>query len=525
MRKSQSIRLATIFLLTAVTANAVYSQSTKSKKSSTGDQGASASDQSGGDGTDDGSGSTGDKSGGKGATKSDAKSTGDTSKTGFDDGTYAEATAITYKAMQSIAAGVAAKRDPAVKAFIVFDPTSFANIAQYRIQFPQVVLLRKSLCGALANMDKEIKAEKKARQDANQVIPRQTYGADASLPGLSPAGQIVDLAQKVLTMMQTTTTITGASVNVTDEALVADVAANLHKLDPNLTIYYPGEFLLPDIGESDINTAMNADWCQNAPDLGASHHIVAEVVRLGVARQEAATRYQLLTAALDKYNTAMTANPKRASADQATSTDGTGTIGKDKKKKQPTGTAGASPAPTTTASDATQTNGPTAQEKKDALDQFFTDTGFTDAVKATGYQTNLKSYMDAYDALLTSLSTPDTKAQTMFSRLVIAERLDSILRPSPVPDPTDATKTIPSPVVNVLIVKWLRAGALNKTRKNLFFLGQRNYYAGGATALYVYFDSDQKMLASGTITNTSPYVHDKDFDKKKPVPLIDLTTP
>jgi hypothetical protein len=523
MQESPLLRLVTILLLSAITSTALHPQSTK--KGSSGDQSSSTGDQSGADVTNDGSGGTKDKTSGKDASKSDDKSKGDTSKTGFDDGTYAEATAITYKAMQSIGSGIAAKRNTTANTFVVFDPTTFANIAQYRIQFPQIVLLRKSLCGALTIMDKEINNEKKARQEANQVITRPTFGAGASLAGLSPAGQIVDLAQKVLTMMQTTTTIAGASVNVTDEALVTEVAASLHKLNTDLAVYYPGEFLLPDIGESDINKAMNANWCQDAPDLGQSHHIVAEVVRLGVARQEAATRYQLLTAALDKYNSAVTPSAKKANTDQTAPTDKTVQTDKDKKKKKPNGTAGASPAPAPAASDATQTHEPTVQEKKDALDQFFAETGFTDTVKATGYQTNLKSYMDAYDALLTSLATPDTKGQTMFSRLVIAERLDSILKPSPIPDPNDATKTIPSPVVvNVVIVKWLRAGALNKTRKNLFFLGQRNYYAGGATALYEYFDGDQKMLASGTITETSPYVHDKDFDKKKSVTMIDLAT-
>src|SRR5438045_2883738 len=87
MPKSLLPQLVTILLLSAITSTAVYPQSTKSKKGSSGDQSSSTGDQSGSDGTDDGSGGTQDKTGGKDAPKSDDKSKGDTSKTGFDDGT------------------------------------------------------------------------------------------------------------------------------------------------------------------------------------------------------------------------------------------------------------------------------------------------------------------------------------------------------------------------------------------------------------------------------------------------------
>jgi len=533
MQQAPMLKAVTFLLLLVITSTTIHAQSTKSKKGSSGDQSASNGDQSGsGDsgGTDDGSGDKKSKAGsGDGSDKNGDKSKGDTSKTGFDDGTYAEATAISYKAMQSIAEGIASKASKAANAFVVFDPTTFANIAQYRIQFPQIVLLRTSLCGTLHNMDAEKRKEKKEREEATQEIVKPLAGEGASLAGLSPAGQIVDLTQKVLTMMQTTTTITGASVNVTDEALVAEVATRLTKLTQAPAVYYPGEFLLPDIGETEINSAMTDGWCQNAPELGAAHHIVAEVVRLGVAREEAAGRYQLLTAALDRYNMIINPSTKKTNTDQAAQPNQAGQEDKTKKKKKPNGAGGAPPAqaPAPAAPEGNQPRVPTAQEKADALKEFFAETGFTDTVKATGYQANLKSYMDAYDALLASLATPDTKGQTTFSRLVIAERLDSILEPPGTPDPKDATKTIRSTiVVNVVIVKWLRAGALNKTRKNLFFLGQRNYYAGGATGLYEYFDGEQKMLASGTITETSPYVHDKDFDNKekdKRIEMIDLS--
>jgi hypothetical protein len=63
------------------------------------------------------------------------------------------------------------------------------------------------------------------------------------------------------------------------------------------------------------------------------------------------------------------------------------------------------------------------------------------------------------------------------------------------------------------MVKWLRAGALTKTRKNLFFLGARTYYGPGATALYEYYDHEQRLEKSGTVTATARYVHDTTFDK------------
>lgn len=525
MKQSPLFRFVTIVLLSTITSTAAYTQTAKSKTGTSGGNSTTSGGQSGSEGTDASSG--GSNTGGNDASKSADKSKGDTSKTGFDDGTYAEATAITYKAMQSIASGIAAKRTTTADTVVVFDPVTFANIAQYRIQFPQVVLLRTSLCGTLTNMDDEKAAEKKLRdQAAKQGIVKPSVGAESSLTGLSPAGQIVDLAQKVLTMMQTTTTIAGASVNVTDESLVSEVAASLHKANDGLAVYYPGEFLLPEMDETEINSAMTDSWCAGGQPLGQAHHIVAEVVRLGVARQEAASRYQLLTAALDKYNAVVNSSANKANPGQADQPNKADPTDNTKKNKVPTRQAGTAQAPAQApaASEANQTHMPTAQEKKDALDKFYAETGFTDVVKATGFQTNLKSYMDAYDALLTSLAAPDTKGQTMFSRLVIAERLDSILKETPVKDPKDANKTV-TPVVNVVIVKWLRAGALNKTRRNLFFLGQRNYYAGGATALYEYFDNNQKMLASGTITKTSPYVHDKDFDNKNKnlnVELINL---
>jgi hypothetical protein len=509
--------LVSILFLAAITSTTVYPQTTKNEKGSSGDLGSSTGDQPGSDGTDDGSG--GSKAGAKDASKNDDKSKGDTSKTGFDDGTYAEATAITYKAMQSIATVIADKRNKTADTFVVFDPVTFANIAQYRIQFPQVVMLRTSLCGTLTAMDNE-KAAETAVRDRNatqEAVKPGAVGAGSSSASLSPAGQIVDLAQKVLTMMQTTTTIAGASVNITDEALVSEVAAGIHQAAGSLAVYYPGEFLLPDMDEIEINSAMTDPFCAGGQPLGQAHHIVAEIVRLGVARQEAANRYQLLTAALDKYNSIVNPSAKKANTEQPKQADP-----KDKTKNKGRGANGAAAAPAPAApaaSETAQPHVPTAQEKKDALDQFYGDTGFTNVAQATGYQANLKSYMDAYDALLTSLATPDAKGQTMFSKLVIAERLDAILKETAFKDAKNNTVT---PVVNVVIVKWLRAGALNKTRKNLFFLGQRNYYAGGATALYEYFDDNQKMLASGTITETSPYVHDKDFDNKEKNKKIEM---
>ena len=185
--------------------------------------------------------------------------------------------------MQSIATVIADKRNKTADTFVVFDPVTFANIAQYRIQSPQVLMLRTSLCGALTKMDDEKAAEKGARaQNATQEVVRpEAVGAGSSLAGLSPAGQIVDLAQKVLTMMQTTTTIAGASVNITDEALVSEVAAGLHQANGSLAVYYPGEFLLPDMDEIEINSAMTDPFCAGGQPLGQAHHIVAEIVRLG----------------------------------------------------------------------------------------------------------------------------------------------------------------------------------------------------------------------------------------------------
>ena len=179
MRISPLMRTATLVLLAAVTSTTVYSQKTKTKKSSEagsttgGDQSASG-DESG----DDTSGGTKDKTGSKDAPKTDDKSKGDTSKTGFDDGTYAEATAITYKAMQSIAADIAAKGKniggtPKANTYVVFDPTTFATIAQYRITFPQIVLTRNSFCDALTEYDKA--TNKPA--DSGGFKPKETVGA------------------------------------------------------------------------------------------------------------------------------------------------------------------------------------------------------------------------------------------------------------------------------------------------------------------------------------------------------------
>jgi hypothetical protein len=536
------LRIISALLISSLTATTVHPAATKTKKSGSGDQSSSGGDQSSsGDGSDDSSGGKKDKSGGGDASKGGDSSKGDTSKTGFDDGTYAEATAITYKAMQSIAAGIAAKgknTDGTAKAntYVVFDPTTFANIAQYRITFPQVVLLRTSFCSVFEDIETE-----KQKEKPKEIPPDNQKGYGAANTGggldLSPAGQIVDLAQKVLTMMQTTTTIAGASVNVTDEALVSEVANQLANSPTKPSVYFPGEFLLPDVDEASIQIAIS-NGCKDAPALGTSHHIVAEVVRVGVAREKAAQEYQLLSAALDKYNLVVNPAPKKTDAPPATpahqpSHPAPNTASHNGKPKL--GAQGVEQ-PAAAAADLDKKPQPTEEEKAAALKAFFSDTGFTSTIKATGFQTNLKAHMDAYDALLTSLAATDSKGQSIFSRLVIAERLDAILKLPTKTNSQDKTtgsdlkantneSVEPEGPVNVVVVKWLRAGALNKTRKNLFFLGQRNYYAGGATGLYEYYGGDQKMYASGTITATSSYVHDKDFDKKKIVTMIDLATP
>jgi hypothetical protein len=516
MLQAPFLRIATLLLLCTLALNASDAQTKPKKATGTSDQ--TGSD----DATDTSSDAKTDKSA---SSKDGDKAKADTSKTGFDDGTYAQATAISYKAMQSIAESIAKKKDQDIKTFVVFDPVTFANIAQYRITFPQVVLLRTNFCDALTEYDK---ATKKLGQPTGYT-PEEASGASQSdssgsggIPALTPAGQIVDLAQKVLTMLQTTTTIAGASVNVTDEALVAEVASKL--ADTDISVYYPGEFLLPELGDNEIGPAMK-DGCSGAPDFEHSLHIVPEIIRLGVARAKAAQRYQMVTAALDKYNAVVNPPAKKNDTDAGAQNNQTNTSAnpntakKDKKPKLGAGGApAAAPAPATNQANEHQ---PTDQEKAEALKKFHEETGFKDIVTATGFQTNLKACMDTYDALLTSLAVTDPKGQSLFSKLVIAERLNAILKASTTSDTKDKSK--PVGPVSVVIVKWLRAGALNKTRKNLFFLGQRNYYAGGATALYEYFDGTQRVLASGTITETSPYVHDKDFDKGKMGKVVDLS--
>jgi hypothetical protein len=378
----------------------------------------------------------------------------DTSKTGFDEGTYAQATALTYRSMQEAAAMIASKaaltitfkgsdgnlKTESTNTIVIFDQTTFAAIGEYRIVEPQTRLLNEGLC--------------QAEKDSGLSGGNQLLGVDP----IGVAGSAVDVIEKVLKLMQTETTFKGSAVNVTDAALITEVAARLK----DRQVFYPGQYLLPAIESNKLDAllAKANRVCEISTQNSIEGDLVLQVIALGLIQTQAQKNYDTLSSALARVRAMVS-----------------------------------------------EKSAPTTEEEKKKLADAQAEQALAglklpgkSVTAAQQRAATLKEYLDSSAAFLKIMQSTDSKGQTALARLATAQTLDN---------------KVDKPTTQVLVLKWLSAGAVNKNRKNLFFLGSRNYFAGGATVLYEYFDFNQRLLASGTITSTARYVHDTDFEKNR----------